>query len=304
MDQNQKHLANVDAEVNFDAMVKAELGQTLTPFFCIDDVFSPKLLALCLNNWPDYDNFSPVLATDGSFELPLVSLNNFIEGNFQDKLNVAQGSFWQAFLNVVIRRIVSLAAYKFSPFIVPRFPQMLGDLEINTFSLRCVDQSYTGLAKHVHYYHDPMWTFTLLFYLDDTPEMNRGLNMYRFNYSDTLDPDQAIDEITRLVSPQCTPAEREASLRLEETVPYKANRLLMVLDSPSSWHGVGPFDQGVPGWGRRHIVTHVMIPRANIARKFGVTPESWTEKYTSSLDEDILRHLRSDVACGLNPAEL
>jgi hypothetical protein len=78
----------------------------------------------------------------------------------------------------------------------------------------------------------------------------------------------------------------------------------MVLDTPSSWHGVGPFDRGVPGWGRRHIVTHVMIPRANIARKFGVTPESWTEKYTSSLDEEVLRHLRSDVACGLNPAEL
>jgi hypothetical protein len=278
-----------------DAIPLVPFGKSLTPYFCVEDFFSNSLLDLCQKYWPEERVYTPVYATPGSFEVTL-NIYDVFQESLKSKMTNEQVLFWMQFTEQVVKPTILSCNSRLLPVLQSRYADYLDKTMINTCSIRMVNSDYVGLDRHVHYYHDPIWLYSFFFYIDDD---NRGLSLYQYDIDRASTVTQMIEATSHIVSPRYE-GDRQERLKLEDKIKFKRNSLFVFRNSPSSWHGVGPFAKTQGGWGRRHIVTHVMLPRHLISDIYGVPEENWTYIYTTDKSEKVMDDIRKDVSCSLN----
>ncbi len=269
---------------------------SLIPSFYIDDFLSEHTLDKFDSHWPKFDTLQEVHATPGARECPLVTLDGFCEASFSNSAQAkTDRDFWESFICGQNEEIKLAIMNELRPYFLKKYKAK--DLELSTtnyIGLRTVNKKiYKGLEKHVHYYHDPIWLFTYFIYLDDDPH---GLTLYKYRVPAGATHDEIRDRNIFLASPSFK-GDRKKHLEEDCKLEFKRNRLVVMLNSSISWHGVSAALGGTfePNWlGRRHLVGHLMLPRVLISGYFGFDESEWSDKHLSNLPK-IYSNLVNDV---------
>ena len=269
---------------------------SLIPALFIDDFLPAAMLEKFEENWPEFQNCQDVFATPGSREQHLVILDGFQEGSFgQSGTEQRRKTFWKDFIETQNQKIIKSINSEFLPFFLKKYyKEDLNELVPNYIGLRTVNLSaYQGLDKHVHYYHDPLWLFTYFIYLDDDLH---GLSLYRYKTPENATNEEIFNRNFFMASPAFK-GERRDHLVEDCKLDFRRNRLVVMLNSSISWHGVDPMKTGsnrMNGNGRRHLVGHIMLPKKLIHKYFGFDAEEWPQKHLTELPS-LYSNIKKDI---------
>lgn len=270
--------------------------EAVIPAFFVDDFLSSELLQEFEENWPDIDNCQDVFATPGSKEQQLVTLDGFQDGSFGDtKVEQQRLSFWRKFIETQNQELIGHIKTELLPMFLKKYHKNdLNELIPNYIGLRTVNLSeYKGLDKHVHYYHDPLWLFTYFIYMDDD---EHGLSLYRYDTPEGATRQEIFDRNVYMASPAFK-GDRREHLVEDCKLEFRRNRLVVMLNSSISWHGVDPVPTkpSTPNrTGRRHLVGHIMIPKKLIQNYFGFDESEWPDRHLTELPS-LYDNIKRDV---------
>jgi hypothetical protein len=235
------------------------------PHLVVDDLLPVSMLAEINHNWPSRTAFSP--------EIKGIHIAHELAGDF-----------WVAFSDDW-RRIVSACAARLAGIIrETHFGLACGDAQV---ALMEADETFVGHGRHTHFYHNPNWVLTALFYADIEDLASPGTTIERINASD---PAAVAMQTFRWHEGQHTFEARE--------IAYRPNRLLVFLDGPLAFHSV--VTKCAQTTRRRIIRSHIAVDWKEFAARSGL-PEIEQPEYARLMTADtpppfLAKYVRCRVA--------
>lgn len=266
--------ANRRRERIIDRVCAAPVDCHPYPYFVAEDVLPPRLVSDMLAHWPDRSNF---VFDSHNYYFDLVGLK--LSGQ-------RQRDFWEAFKQGPVMALAESTIRQFLPWLTARYGANHGVFP-GVVSLMEADTNFAGQPAHVHHDHDPGWAGTLLLYLDKDPGGQPGTSIDQL-VQGTLD-----DEIRAAANARKW--YKNPAIRPVKTVDYAYNRLFAFLDSPISYHSVGPAKPNATG--KRHLFRmHLKVPDHLILPIYGVPLESYRPiRAAGKTDPRVHEWLRKDI---------
>jgi len=239
-----------------------------SPFIILDDLVSPDFVEEINRNWPEKSKFQPEIQGSEFF------------GLYQNDISALPGGqkeFWTGFRDDVGPAIVAKVAESFSPFIDTLFPQSHYIDGISTHGAMLLmeqDERYDGIGMHTHFYHNPNWVFTMLFYVGDDTGINPGTSLEYMNFGNDFDGlknnyshenmNSVMTEATKFLDVK----QRKSSPIYEsKVIEYRKNRVFAFLDGPLSFHKVEHSIKSGLCSERRIIRAHVKVDMEKFFQK-------------------------------------
>ena len=214
----------------------SEINHCGVPHIVVDEAIPPTLIAAINDHWPDKKSFEPEIP--GNF-ICNIRRRRYLQPNLASRL------FWIGFNEFFWPSLVASCGES----LITPLENIFGNLIFDSFryaktlTLMEADETFSGHQPHTHFYHNPNWTFTILLYVDPTditsegttfnglglPACDNRLAENQSNYTSGTLSQRLNSATTTLQWSDLPPA---------KTVPYKAGRLLIMLDGPLSFHSV------------------------------------------------------------------
>jgi hypothetical protein len=135
---------------------------------------------------------------------------------------------------------MAMAAERLSPLMNSAFDELLErefSLEV-PLALMEADEKFAGHQPHTHFYHNPNWVFTALFYADPDDTISQGTTLLRAPLHATEPSNYLLPDARRRAELAMDTLEWREETFDGRDVGYKANRLLVFLDGPLAFHSV------------------------------------------------------------------
>ncbi len=210
-----------------------------SPFIVLDNLVSDDFISDINKNWPDKSVFQPEIKGSEYFGL----YQNDIAG-----LPIEKRDFWTRFRDQLGPAVIAKVAESFDPYISKLFPGDCYSGGITTHGAMLLmeqDERYEGQGMHTHYYHNPNWVFTMLFYVGDDSGVNPGTSLEYMNFGE--DPEgtktnygwanmkPTLAEATKFLDPG---VRKGGPVYESRVIEYRKNRVFAFLDGPLAFHKV------------------------------------------------------------------
>lgn len=205
-----------------------------SPYLVVDDVLPADLIEQINLNWPDPSQFDP--------ETPGIEIAHIFRHDYPQ-----YAPFWKSFNEDVFPWICAGVCSALSPYLTVLFGEnFYEDIEFGApMSLMQANAEYVGHPLHTHFYHNPDWIFTILFYVDPDDTRSNGTNLHYLHGADvgpgipTNYPAPASDWTIDTAMRTFEWVDGTVVDDPQE-VPYTCNRLFTFLDGPLAFHSVTP----------------------------------------------------------------
>lgn len=236
-------------------MRNVALPVTIAPYphIIADNVLTAGEVSDCLKHWPEQSELCP---EPGGLK------RHWIELCVQNKFTPTINEYWKEFFKHRLLSIYYRISEQFAPYIVHRFGPLSG-LFFSQLTLIQADNDFILHDMHTHYPIGPDWIFTTLIHLDDNDQEDRGSRLYRPQNIESLHDGNMLNRL-----------KFAANLfpELEPTVDtgFRPGRLVAFLESPLALHGSTPFNNSKAYGTRKMIRLHMLVPKIDLHKRFGV----------------------------------
>lgn len=278
-----------------NAIESAPLKSFGSPYIVADDVLPRQTLEAVNRFWPDIKGFEHDVPGNRVFILRK-------EADYS-RLMDEEAKFWKYFNTEVFPGILGAIAGRFQPVLEEIFgPDVCSQFHMDMpLSLMEADSDYAGHGMHTHFYHNPNWLFTVLFYVDlnDTESVGTTLNYvtrgsngvvsnnltnYRASETGVVEDNWRIDAAFEPL--KVANADRGYEIRTRE-IPFVANRLFSFVDGPLSFHSVRKPESGEAEKQRRSQFGGMCSRRRILRAHIGMKSDAFRKNVSNSLDEDV-----------------
>jgi hypothetical protein len=250
----------------------ALIEQAPFPYFVVDDFLDSQDFKLVQENWPDPDFFYPSESHELQ-ELPLTM--QLGQPDLVKKMSRSHQKFWNYFFRVKLSAIISSNLVMFMNNISARYGTNLLKTEADSIMLMESQNQSIQMPIHSHYLMNPTNLFTILIYIDDGGRTDRGTALYGLD--DVEEPNY--NDIPRLaknvVDVETAMVPGKKKLVHKKTIEFKENRVLSMIDSPYSFHGIGKCKLGKANEKRRVIRAHVRAPISLTSKIYNMSYDSF-----------------------------
>ena len=256
---------------------KALIQHEPFPHLVVDDFLESRDFKLIQKHWPDPDLFDHGQSHDLQ-ELPHImqlGLPLFIK-----KMTSSQQKFWNYFFRHKLNEIISANLVPFMNNIYARYGKNLLKIEPASIMLMETRNQSIQMPIHSHYLKDPTNLFTILIYIDDDGRTDRGTTLYGLADVDTPTHENVTSLIKNVMNAEkgdMIPNVKE--LMGKKTIKFKENRLLTMIDSPYSFHGIGKCELGTPQQNRRIIRAHIRADVGLTSILYGLDLNSFIKRF-------------------------
>lgn len=251
------------------------------PYFVVDDALDRYLVEEAVKRWPDKRFFGEG-DVYGRRTLSLPDTLDMLPK--EDKL------FWKFLVDEICSMVVYGAVTSFAPFLQRKFKGP-NSLRYDSVGLTEIDDEASEfyLTPHCHFWTNPVYVFTILLYLGAQEDTN-GTTLYGVEGGlYTEDGRSRLAELaSRSYEYETHAAKVPADLLPQRRVEFRPNRLLCVLDSAASFHGVELWRRsaGSPSGTRQRKLLrfHIAAPSETCSEVFGLPLESF-QRVARSVEE-------------------
>jgi len=253
------------------------------PHFVLDDVFDGPSTIDIHNYWPERELFNEVGVPGSAL---------FMFAPNWEKLSPQSHKFWSSFSQVILLPMFRATFQKFAPIYEAKFGKQI---EHVLFYIRLMEslERYVEQPVHTHHFHNPNWLFTNLVYIDAGTKITQGTTL--FGTPDYTLPQDA-EQIAQIAA-QTLIWEDMDEIQPVKTVDFVPNRMLSLIDSPISYHGVLPVElTDAPPVRRRIIRCHAEVSESHINTVYGVRPIEYRyERTRASRKPRVLNWLKDEI---------
>ncbi|MFD1628149.1 hypothetical protein [Azospirillum griseum] len=253
-------------------MDKVMVNKSPFPYLFADHVIGDDIIEKMLTHWPTGEEQTPEGYNEGVY-IHHVGMDGAY--NFFPNMSLDRREFWNGCTEDVLKPIVEDALSRLLPSLDWVRLQDLAnhpDIRIQHLMLMESRRGYRPHPAHTHFCHSPHWLMTLLIYLDDASESDRGTRIVEFLPSRQSADDLAtvcarIDEHFYLTP---DPLQHAGNVRLHE-VPFSRGSVLAFLETPDAVHAGPPLERAARTGARRRLVRmHISAHPEMVQRSFGV----------------------------------
>lgn len=233
------------------------------PHLVVDDLLPARWFDQILKSWPGEHMF-PVRVGEDRRQISLLD-----RGARRDPPHT-KSDFWDSFVTGAVPYIIREAMAWFGR---PLFEDMKageGELIVTMTDLIQSFEPFSGIPAHTHY-HSPLLLGTCIIYVDDAGETTRGTNILEFGPGHD-DEDTAVD----LALGHAEPRQLDDIFTVANSVAFKPNRGLVLMDGPLCWHGAAA--SPLPPGPRRQIIINWALEESWAVRRHGVSIDQFNEE--------------------------
>jgi hypothetical protein len=218
------------------------------PHIIIHDILPDQLYQDLLSHWPDNNAFD---TSNNQYRRRLPVTNGCAEAR-KDKISEMQINFWRTFGEIIAKYIKSNVIELLLPYLNLRFPH--ADQERLTYirdHMRFFHGRRDGLVIDFEGYElgphiDNIYFFAavLLYCPSDTQHLDCGTAFYNSIH-------------TGIDNHSVQPDWKRTDFHLQKIAPFAPNTLVVVMQTPSAWHGVEKMHY--PSYVRKMYLTDIYI---------------------------------------------
>tara|TARA_B100000963_G_C22618003_1_gene668390 strand:+ start:1035 stop:2060 length:1026 start_codon:yes stop_codon:yes gene_type:complete len=274
------------------------------------NIFNKEILNKIVNNWPSEKLFFD--------EIPGVKLFSLLNKNNFDEPEIDK-EFWENITYNYVPKIFNNLNYIFYPFLYEKYKKLFPKLYVYQLDLMTSTENFALHGMHTHHYHNPNYLYTMLLYLDKGRNECIGTDLYSPKNKNCFSDDYSFTKLVEknllgsdglkhnnfnedVINARLYP---EYEMEIAKTCNFENNKLMAFLDSPISYHGVGPqldnysFDKRKTNYtfGQRKILRmHVGVNEAFIKQKYRISKkEYFDQRRTRKLSSELFSKIQNEI---------